>query len=47
MNEIVNTFFLGGDKFMPDMHLNNPDLHTVLADHLPMTKKELKNLKKQ
>ena len=24
MNEIVNTFLLAGDKFMPEMHLNQP-----------------------
>ena len=24
MNEIVNTFLLGGDKFMPEMHLKQP-----------------------
>ena len=25
MNEIVNTFLLAGDKFMPEMHLKQPD----------------------
>ena len=24
MNEIVNTFLLAGDKFMPKMHLKRP-----------------------
>ena len=24
MNEIVNTFLLAGDKFMPEMHLREP-----------------------
>ena len=24
MNEIVNKFLLGGDKFMPEMHLRQP-----------------------
>ena len=24
MNEIVNTFLLAGDEFMPDMHLKQP-----------------------
>ena len=23
-NEVVNTFLLAGDKFMPQMHLNQP-----------------------
>ena len=44
MNEIVNTFLLAGDKFMSEMHLNNPSLP---VDHLLKTKKEFKNLKKQ
>ena len=34
MNEIVNKFLLAGDKFMPGMHLKQPDLFIVLADHL-------------
>ena len=25
MNEMVNTFLLAGDKFMPEMHLRQPD----------------------
>ena len=25
MNEIVNTFLLAGDKFMPEMHLKQPE----------------------
>ena len=25
MNEIVNKFLLGGDKFMPEMHLEQPE----------------------
>ena len=47
MNEIVNKFLLAGDKFMPEMHLKQPGLLTVLADHLLKTKKEFRNLKKQ
>ena len=43
MNEIVNTFLLAGDKFMPEM----PDLLIALVDHLLKIKKEFKNLKKQ
>ena len=34
MNEIVNKFLLAGDKFMPEMHLKQPNLLIVLADHL-------------
>ena len=25
MNEIINKFLLAGDKFMPEMHLRQPD----------------------
>ena len=47
MNEIVNRVLLAGDKFMPEMHLKQPGLLTVLADHLQKPKKEFRNLKKQ
>ena len=44
MNKIVNKFLLEGDKFMPEMHLKQPDLLIVPVVHLPKTKKELKSL---
>ena len=47
MNEIVNNFLLAGDKFMPEMHVRQLDLHIVLADHLQKANKEYKHLKKQ
>ena len=47
MNKVVNKFLLAGDKFMPEMHLKQRDLLTVLVDCLLKTKKEFKNLKKQ
>ena len=47
MNEIVNKVLLAGDKFMPEMHLKQPDLNIVLAKHLQKPKKEHKNLTKQ
>ena len=47
INEIVNNFLLAGDKFMSEMHLNNPDLLIVHVDYLLKTKKEFKSLKKQ
>ena len=43
MNEIVNTFLLAGDKYMPEMHLKQ----LVLVDQLKKTKKKFKNLQKQ
>ena len=51
MSEIVNTFLLLGDKFMPesiwDLVLHIVGLHIVLVDHLQKTKKEYENIKKQ
>ena len=47
MNKIVNKFLLAGDKFMPEMHLRQPDLLIVLVVHLLKINKEFKNLKKQ
>ena len=43
MNEIVNKSLLAGDKFMPEMHLKQPNF-TVLVVRLLKRKKELKNL---
>ena len=40
MNEIVNTFLLIGDKFMPEMHLKQPVLHIVLVVHSQKIKTE-------
>ena len=46
MNEIVNKFFLAGDKFVPKMHLKQPGFTYSACG--PFTKnKEFKNLKKQ
>ena len=47
MNEIVNTFLLARDKFMPEMHLKKQDLLIVLSGHLLKTKKEFKIKKKR
>ena len=43
----MNKFLLVGDKFMPEMHLKQRGLLTVLVVHLLETKKELKNLCRQ
>ena len=38
--KLVNSLaLLAPDKFMPKMHLDNLDLHIVLADNLQKTKK--------
>ena len=48
MNEIVKTFSLAEDKFMPEMYLKQPEvLYKVLVDCLQKTNKESKNLKKK
>ena len=44
MNEIVNKFLLDGDKFMPEMHLRQPNLPRVPVVHLQKIKKKFKNL---
>ena len=44
MDEIVIKFLLAGNKFMPEMHLKQPILLTLLVVHLPKTKKKLKSL---
>ena len=47
MNEIVNKFFLVGDKFMPEMHLRQPGFSYSACGPFTRNKKEFKNLKKQ
>ena len=43
MNEIISTFLLVGDKFMPEMHLKQPGFTYSACG--PFTKnKELRNL---
>ena len=49
MNEIINRFLFGGDKFMPGMHSRKPTalanlvLHSVVMDYLE--KKQRKDSK--
>ena len=46
MNNIINKFLLAGDKFMPEMHLRQPQF--VYSACGPFTRhKELKNSNKQ
>ena len=46
MNERINKFILTGDIFMPEMHLKQPQLLMVQADHSLKIKKEYKKLEK-
>ena len=43
MNEILIKFLMGGDKFMPEMHLKQPRF-TCSACSPFITNKELENL---
>ena len=43
MNEIVNTFLLAGDKFMPEMHLIQPGFTYSACAPFTKTKEEYKN----
>ena len=38
MNEIVNKFLLAGDKFMPEMHLKQPEFSYIAC--VPFTRNE-------
>ena len=45
MNEIINRFFLAGDKFMPEISLRKPGF--MLVDNLLEKRKKCKKIKKQ
>ena len=47
MNDILNKFFLAGDKFMPEMHLRQPAFTCSAYGPFTKAKKEYKSLKKQ
>ena len=42
MNNIINKFLLAGDKFMPEMHLRQPQFVYSAVDHSLDIKKEFK-----
>ena len=46
MNSIVNKCLLAGDKFMPEMHLRQPQFTYSACGTFTKNKKEFKNLKK-
>ena len=43
MNEIVNKFFLAGDKVMPEMHLRQPEFIYSTCGPFKKAKREYKN----
>ena len=45
MNEIVNKFLLAGDKFIPEMHLKQPEFTYMLVDSLLKTTKKNQKFK--
>ena len=47
MNEIVNMFLLGGDKFMPEMHLRQPGLRYSARKPFTKNKESIQKFKKQ
>ena len=47
MNQIVNTFLLAGDKFMPEMHLRQPGFTYSPCGSFTRNKQKFKNLCRQ
>ena len=48
MNEIVYKFLLAGDKFMPEMHLRQPQfVHSARGPFTKNKERSQENLKKQ
>ena len=47
MNEIINKFLLGGDQFMPGMHLRQPGFTYSACKPFTKNKKRIQTLKKQ
>ena len=46
MNEIVNTFLLAGDKFMPELHLKQPGFTYSVCGLYTRNKERIENFKK-
>ena len=46
MNEIVNTFLLAGDKFLPEMHLNQPGFTYSACGPFTKCKERIQKFKK-
>ena len=46
MNKIINKFLLNGDKFMPELHLNQPGIAYSVVGYLLNIVKEFENLEK-
>ena len=46
MNEIVNTFLLAGDKFIPELHLKQPGFTYSVCGLFTRNKERIENFKK-
>ena len=46
MSSIINKFLLAGDKFMPEMHLRQPQFTYSVCGPFTNINKEFKSLKK-
>ena len=47
MDEIVNNFLLAGDKFMPEMHLRQPEFTYSSCGPFTKNKEKIQKIKKQ
>ena len=47
MNKVINKFLLAGDKFMPEMHLRQPQFVYSACGPFTRHKERIKKLKKQ
>ena len=47
MNEIANKFLLAGDKFMPEMHLRQPQFVYSACGPFTKNKERIQKLKKE
>ena len=47
MNEVVNKFFLAGDKFMPEMHLKQLEFMYSACRRFTKNKQKIQKLKKR
>ena len=46
MNDIINKFFLAGDKFMPEMHLRQPRFSYSACRPFTKNKERIQKVKK-
>ena len=47
MDEIINNFLLAGDKFVPEMHLRQPEFTYSACGPFTKNKEKIQKIKKQ